>query len=74
MTGVEAAAIVRVSSAVDDAAIRTAQQIYGSRGTCEKHRVSSGRFIFDAREPVISRQQIAEHVWDNRYDPCSNAI
>ncbi len=23
---------------------------------------------------VISREQIAEHVWDNRYDPCSNVI
>jgi DNA-binding response OmpR family regulator len=23
---------------------------------------------------VISREEIAEHVWDNRYDPCSNVI
>ena len=23
---------------------------------------------------VISRAEIAEHVWDNRYDPCSNVI
>jgi two-component system copper resistance phosphate regulon response regulator CusR len=23
---------------------------------------------------VISRDEIAEHVWDNRYDPCSNVI
>jgi DNA-binding response OmpR family regulator len=23
---------------------------------------------------VISRGEIAEHVWDNRYDPCSNVI
>jgi len=23
---------------------------------------------------VISREQIAEHVWDDRYDPCSNVI
>ena len=23
---------------------------------------------------VISREEIADHVWDNRYDPCSNVI
>jgi DNA-binding response OmpR family regulator len=23
---------------------------------------------------VVSREEIAEHVWDNRYDPCSNVI
>ena len=23
---------------------------------------------------VISREEIAEHVWDDRYDPCSNVI
>lgn len=23
---------------------------------------------------VITREEIAEHVWDNRYDPCSNVI
>lgn len=25
-------------------------------------------------DAVISRDEIAEHVWDNRYDPCSNVI
>jgi two-component system copper resistance phosphate regulon response regulator CusR len=23
---------------------------------------------------VVTREEIAEHVWDNRYDPCSNVI
>jgi DNA-binding response OmpR family regulator len=25
-------------------------------------------------DAVVSREEIAEHVWDNRYDPCSNVI
>ncbi len=23
---------------------------------------------------MISREEIADHVWDDRYDPCSNVI
>jgi two-component system copper resistance phosphate regulon response regulator CusR len=52
----------------------------------QEARVDSGLIELTAREyalleylcrkegAVISREEIAEHVWDNRYDPCSNVI
>jgi DNA-binding response OmpR family regulator len=31
-------------------------------------------YLCRKEDAVVSREEIAEHVWDNRYDPCSNVI
>jgi DNA-binding response OmpR family regulator len=31
-------------------------------------------YLCRKEDAVVSREEIAEHVWDSRYDPCSNVI
>jgi DNA-binding response OmpR family regulator len=31
-------------------------------------------YLCRKKDAVVSREELAEHVWDNRYDPCSNVI
>jgi DNA-binding response OmpR family regulator len=31
-------------------------------------------YLCRKKDAVVSREEIAEHVWDDRYDPCSNVI
>ena len=48
--------------------------MHGQRNRAHRREYALLEYLCRKAGAVICREELAEHVWDGRYDPCSNVI